>query len=353
MKNSKRLAIALITLTCGCVVVPSAIAPDEEETLRRRAIEALKAAVRYKHAGSIRAAGIEMLQRHLGTDGLSWIRAALHDEVTGVRVAAVFALGALGDTQSHSSLLALADDDDPSIRIAACYALHRLGDTSFVAGLPELLLEHPSPVVRQDAAYCLGLLGEHGAIKVLARAMKDDDEMVRQQALESMALLGNQEAIEQLTFSASSGMGGQRVSAINTLGDLKIASLAKTFRYKLQTGEYRDTRLAAARALGKLDIGEGLAIALQSLNFNSPQQGVPDDSPGQQIMRIRVAAATALGAIGDRRALGPLRRRLEDPSDPRTQIAAADAILEILGGRTMPLRVLQARRGAGSAGGGL
>ena len=50
-------------------------------------------------------------------------------------------------------------------------------------------------------------------------------------------------------------------------------------------------------------------------------------------MRVRQLAAMALGAIGDHRALPALRRRLNDPSDPRVQVYAANAILEILSNR--------------------
>jgi HEAT repeat protein len=49
-----------------------------------------------------------------------------------------------------------------------------------------------------------------------------------------------------------------------------------------------------------------------------------------QIMRVRSMAALALGAIGDPAALPALKHRLEAQDDPRVQLAAARAILEIL-----------------------
>ena len=41
-------------------------------------------------------------------------------------------------------------------------------------------------------------------------------------------------------------------------------------------------------------------------------------------------AALALGAIGDRRALATLRRLAEVDADPRVQVAACWAILQVL-----------------------
>ncbi len=332
MKRRGGLAMsgAAMMMVMGCATIPRALDPVAEGALRDRAEEALKRAVRYEHAGSVRAFGIEVMQRRLGEEGLPWIRNALLDESAGVRFAAIMALGTLGDAHSHERIRSVADGDDQHLEVAALYALHRLGDTSRSARLPKLLLESPSAEVRESVALVLGLLGEPGALKLLARAMKDQDDAVQRQALESMALLGNREAIQQLTFSASSGLGFQRVSAINTLADLATPSLEDTFRYKLEQGEYIETRLAAARALGELNNDAGLRVALGGLRFDNPQLGVSQDPPGEQIWRVRQLAALALGAIGDRRALGPLGRLLNGSSDPRLQVVAADAILGIL-----------------------
>lgn len=319
----------------GCVTIPAAPERQEALALRDRAVEALKRAARYKYAGQVRALGIEVMQARLGEAGLPWIRNALHDEEPGVRFAAMLALGTLRDRVSYERIRSLVDASDDELKVAALYALHRMGDTTRSSELPLLLLNNPSAEVRRSTAMVLGMLGEPKAVKLLARAMKDKDELVRQRALESMALLGNKDAIQQLTFSASSGLGSQRVWAITTLDQLAIGSLEDTFRYKLARGEYLDTRLAAARALGTLKNDAGFRLALASLDFNRPQKGAGRDSRQAQIRRVRQLAANALGAIGDRRALPALARRLNDQNDPWVQIAAADAILEIMGTDTI------------------
>ncbi len=112
-----------------------------------------------------------------------------------------------------------------------------------------------------------------------------------------------------------------------------MPELEKTFEYKFADGEYLETRLAAARGLGKLNRDDGLRLALAALRFDRPERGVSSDSPKNQIMRVRQLAAATLAAIGDARALRPLRDQLDHSNDPRVQLAAADAILDILNRR--------------------
>jgi HEAT repeat protein len=332
----KRLAsfalVAVIAFaTSGCKTPGRRLTSTEENDLRSRAIEALRRAVRFKAAGSIRAAGIEVMQRHLGESAYPRIRLALRDDEPGVQFAAILATGRLRDHDSLAKVRAFADDENPSLRIAAYFAMHRLGDTTHTGELAEMLLYAPEATVRRDAAYVLGLLEEPEAIKLLARAMRDKDESVRRQAIESLAMLGNPEAVQQLTFAASSGLAASRVAAIDTLANLEKPELVGTFQYKFKSGEYIEIRLAAARGLGKLGVADGFDFALRSLEFNRPMSGVPQDTPQSQIARVRQAAALALGAIRDRRALPALRKQLNDSFDPRVQLAAADAILDIIG----------------------
>ena len=332
--KSARLALSLATLTSllasGCVVIPEPLPVRQERELQFQAAEAVRRAMRYPHAGSVRAQGIEALQRHFPQEAPAWIRLALDDEEPGVRFAAILALGRLKDEHARRHLQRFASDPDPGVRVASYYALHRLGDVSRSALLAELLLEHPAPEVRRDAAYVLGLLGEPGAVKLLAKAMKDQDESVGRQALESMARLGSEEAIKHLTFWASSGEGLVRVRAVNVLADLALPSLKETLLFKLQQGEYLEVRLAAARGLGLLGDDAGFKLALRSLDFNRPREDVPEDPPRDQVMRVRQLAARALGGICARAALRPLRRQLNESDDPRVQLAAADAVLDIL-----------------------
>ena len=334
----RRTLIALTALCSvlgplGCVA-PGRLASRIDETeLHKQAVEVVKRAVRYKPLGSVRAQGLEVLQHRLPSEALPWLRNALDDDDPGVQFAAILALGTLRDRTSHSRIHRYAEHASASLRVAVYYALHRMGDTQYSARLPAVLLDDPSAAARRNAAFVLGLLGEANAVKLLAKAMRDKDESVQRQALESMAMLGSGEAIQQLTFAVSSGTGAERLAALNALADLGKRELANTFKYKLRTGEYIEVKLATARGLGILGNREGYRVALRALGFDSPRRDAGHDPPGEQIARVRQLAATALGAIRDRRALPALRKRLYDSTYPHVQVAAADAILQILGGR--------------------
>jgi hypothetical protein len=103
-----------------------------------------------------------------------------------------------------------------------------------------------------------------------------------------------------------------------------------TFRYKLATATHLETRLAAARGLGLLGFDDGFDMALRALRTERPPNEDPNDPPSGQILRIRQLAAAALGAIGRTDALFALKKQMDDPSDPRLQVSAAGAILQIL-----------------------
>ncbi|NOT01628.1 MAG: hypothetical protein HOP29_13480 [Phycisphaerales bacterium] len=338
-RRRRRRGYAFLALVCTASSLAGCIAPSqtpltlrEELVLRDRCVEVVKQAVRYTEAGSVRAAGIEVMQRHCGAAAIEWFRSSLQDPSPGVRFAALIALGMAGDADAREWVLPFADDADAGVRLSALYALHRLGDTGRTGEFASMMLRHDSADVRRDAAFLLGILDETGAAGLLARAMTDRDEGIRRQALESMARLGNEEAVQQLVFWSNSGLGPVRVRALNALARLRRPSLAATFQYSLESGEYLEVRLAAAAALGRLGRNDGFALAAAALTFNEPRPRVPGDPPAEQIMRVRQLAAVALGAIGDRHALGALRRTLESNSDPRVQLAAADAVLEIVGG---------------------
>jgi HEAT repeat protein len=330
--NPKRLVplAAVLSLIGGCGPSNPYDNPVAMRQLKQRALECLKRGVRYEHLPSVRGQAVESLQDQAGEGGLPWIRHGLSDEHPAVRFAACMALGTLRDRVSAESLTRLVKDPNDSVKAAAIFALHRLGDFRYTAHLAAFLKDHDDPAVRRNAALILGRLGEKGAIPLLASVVDNEDEGLHAQALESLALLGNEQATEQLTFASNSGNGPQEVFALSALALTRDPRLAKTFRYKLKHGYYIETRLAAARGLGQLGSDEGLAQALEGIRFSDPQPGIDRDPEENQIMRVRQMAAAALGAIGDPVALPALADRLEDNSDPRVQVASARAILQII-----------------------
>jgi HEAT repeat protein len=319
-----------VLLLSGCAATRPAAQPLQHTEPRQRAMAGLKAAIGYEANPVVRVTAVEALQTVGGEQAYPWIRSALTDEEPAVRFAACVAIGVVRDSGGEGAVRRRLNDEHPSVRVAAAYALHRLGDTRYSGLMPTTLLDHDDAMARRNAALVLGLLDDRGAIRVLARAMKDRDAGVRHHVLEALARLGNREAIQELLFMTNAGVGSEEVFALNALANLHDRRYLDTFGYKLATGVHIETRLAAARGLGLLGDDRGFDLALRSLFRDRPATNDPNDPPEDQILRIRQLAAGALGAIGRAGALPALSRVLETDPDPRLQVSAAKAIMEIL-----------------------
>ena len=161
-------------------------------------------------------------------------------------------------------------------------------------------------------------------------AGSDGDDGVRLQALEALALLGDRDAINRFIYEAYGGVGFRQPFALLTLGRVADPGVVSVLRSRLRNAPHLTSRLLAARGLAMRGYDQGYELALKSLNWNRPHETLPDDPPANQIMRVRSMAALVLGEIGDRRALGWLKARMQEPDDPRVQLAAATAILMTL-----------------------
>ena len=299
-------------------------------------MECLKAAIGYPHNPVVRVEAVEALQSCGGDEALPWIRSALLDDHPAVRFAACVAVGETRDAVADAAVQKCLRDENANVRVAALYARHRLGHTEQTGRIPGYLLNDEDATVRRNAALLLGLLGEPGSVKVLARAMKDPDPGVRHHALEAMARLGNREARQELTFMTGAGVGSEEVFAIQALATTRDPVYSETFRYKLATATHLETRLAAARGLGFLGSAEGWDLALRALRVDRPKTDDPQDPAAGQVLRARQLAASTLGAIGDAKALPPLAKLMADRGDPRVQVSAARAILEITAADRLP-----------------
>lgn len=332
------VAVAAFGVFGGCSESAGGIAADggssgggvNNSQVRERAEEALKLGVQYEDMATVRAYAVEAMQEVGGEKMRPWIRKAVLDDSPAVRFAATMALGALRDRLARDAVGKLANAGPASDRIAAIYYSHQLGDKSRTHQLAQYLLENGDPATRRHAAFVLGRLGEPGAIKLLARAMKDADPGVRANAVESMAMLGSTEAESTLAGDCFSGAGAQETMGVLALGGLAKKKHRGVFVDRLAKAEHIETRLAAARALGKIGDRSGYDLALKSLDFEPKDDKDDQDPAWNRRIRVREMAALALGDIADRRAVPKLSAMLESADDPRLQIAAAKAILQIL-----------------------
>jgi HEAT repeat protein len=287
--------------------------------------------MQYEFNPAIRMQGMETAAEVIGKSAKLQIKQGLQDESAGVRFAACVALGDLQDRSMLPAIRNMTRDPDPSVRVGAYYACEKLGDASYRRKWNATLQNNPDETVRRNAAMLLSRL-EDEETKPLLQAVhvEDADEGVRRQAMEGLALLGDEEAIGRFRHDAYGGLGYRQVYAVLVLGRIDNRTVIDTLRSRLAEASYLETRLAAARGLGRQGFRDGYDLALESLTWNKPNESLRDDPPENQVMRVQSMAALALGEIGDPAALPALSDRMENAEDPRIQLAAARAILMIL-----------------------
>lgn len=327
-------AIAATLVLSGCATTPASRGPAGATDPRDEALTCLKAAIRYPHNPAVRVAAVEALERVPSEDAAAWVRTALTDDHPGVRFAGCMAAGKTSDRVAGSAVRRCLEDPDANVRVGAMFAMHRLGHPAWTTRLATILLTHDDVAVRRHAAFVLGLLGEPGTVKVLARAMKDREKGVRDHALEAMARLGVADARQELVFMTEAGVGSEEVFALSALAATRDPIYTDTFRYKLNQDTHLETRLAAARGLAMLGLDDGFDLALNALQRNIPPAPDSGESQADRLLRVRLMAAAALGATGRAQALPALARVMRGSPDPRIQVAVARAIVEITNKKT-------------------
>jgi HEAT repeat protein len=263
----------------------------------------------------LRTQAIEALRNTTGPEATREVMHSLDDTATSVAFAAAMLAGEMKISDALPKLRVMADDPDPRLRVAALFALHKMGDTRRSQELVRLAASQDSHV-RHRVALALGLLGEKSAIdKVIRRLRADPDPLVRQQALEAMWRLGDEEALKPLVALTASGFADDKIVGLLALAAPRRQLVRQHVR-ALLAGEDVQTEvtLVAARAMGMLGSDEGYKIAADATASKDPQQ--------------RFLAAVALGAIGRPDAQDALRRLLSDPV-PNVQLAAASAVLQL------------------------
>lgn len=328
--TSKPIIFVFCGISFGLLMAGCAAAPKDAD-LRDRATLCLHRGIRFPGNPSVRAVAMEAAGEVLGPPSGKLLCEGLRDEHAGVRFAACMALGQVADSAFVHAVHPLVNDPDTNVRVGAFYALERMGDYRYRRDWMEVMQNDKSAPVRRNAVMALGLLGNPQVIALLKRlASEDADEGVRLQAIEAMALLGDADAEGRFIRDAFGGMGFRQPFALMVLGRVQSSEVINVLGHRLYNSPYIEAKLAAARGLALHGRNDGFNLALQSLDWSSPQPNLPDDPPENQIMRVRVMAATALGEMRDSRALPALSRCMEASDDPRIQLAAARAILAIL-----------------------
>jgi HEAT repeat protein len=269
----------------------------------------------------IRAHALETIKDLQLTDAGDAVYAALRDRSPLVRMAAAITVGELKLARCGDRLPELLQSENSAEnptsaqqeRMAAIFALHRLGDTQYSHEFEKTAFDART-AVRGQTAFLLGLLGDKSAIPILVKILNTDkDANVRLQAGEALWRMGDERGEDALLAGTISSYASDQMISLLGLAEPRDTRVVGHIE-GLFDSDYLEVRLVAARAAGLLGSDHGYGIAAEGAKSVDPRQ--------------RTLAAMAFGGIGRADSQTYLAKLLQD-SDPDTRLAAAGALLAI------------------------
>ncbi len=144
------------------------------------------------------------------------VRAAQTAEPPG-RVHAIRALGHLGDTGAHETILAALTDTSLVVREEAVRAVVRSFDTGSLVEA----LDHGEAGIRRAAARACGMRKEARAVSRLVESLRDDNSYVRENAAWALGEIGDTSAVSPLTAALTDRISFVRHNAAEALGKIE------------------------------------------------------------------------------------------------------------------------------------
>lgn len=270
----------------------------------------------------IRANTIEVIADTKQIKQMPKAQRLLQDDFVPVRFAAALAVGDLKYSLAEDSIKHLLEDKDENVRIAADYALFKLGAASSFE-LVHKAATSSDQTVRANAVLLLGKSGDRNSLKVLYWALhnKDSDDKVRFNAVEAIAMLGDERIYPKAWANLINIHGEDKVTGIRAMGALGTAE-AKNALITMLDDDVLEVRLAAAEQLGKLGETTGEAEVLKVFTKN-----LTAGMDKEELERVNVLTALAIGQIGTANLTKFLPQLLKNESK-FVRIAAAKAVFQ-------------------------
>jgi HEAT repeat protein len=262
-----------------------------------------------------------------------------HDR--SLTLAAAAALASIGDQQAFEPLLPLLGHRDAAVRQAAIGALNSLGHPD-MARRVHALLGSVDPAMRESAVRIAGYFGYAECAVAVFNACADEDESVRRTAIEHLPLFDEDRALPVLLDALRGETPRVRASAATALGRVNCDA-ARTALEQAFSDTDPWVRYFAARALAQHRHEDSLdVLAAVASTDNAPHVrlaaleaiGRIDGSRATALLapyaehcetELAVAAIDGLGHGSDTSGIGVLRRALGAP-DPSRRTAAARAL---------------------------
>ncbi|MBN1845809.1 MAG: HEAT repeat domain-containing protein [Sedimentisphaerales bacterium] len=320
---------AVLPVVGGCQngALPLSGLPLDHRALRARAGEVIQAASVSDDA-LLRCHALETLARcPKDPQAAKGILAGLADPAAAVRFAAAVAAGDLPLPAARKKLERLLWDADPSVKLAAAYGLEKMGDTRFTDWYNGALAGD-DPRLQAQACLLLGKLPDvpsrPNSRRMLWQVLRQSDQrpLVKLQAAEALARLGDQTVLNKLLAFAGSGYADDRLLAISGL-ELLGGPNAFAMLVTLADDTQLEVRLGAIRALADRAEDKDVALVRQAIGHTDPA------GDANATTRVRALAALALGRVGRRDDGNLLYEALSDPS-AYVRAAAARGTLDFL-----------------------
>ncbi len=261
---------------------------------------------------------------------------ALTDENEGVRAIAALVAGKANLRSLTSALRPLVRDSSPFVKASAIFALDALGEKVDPTPLGSLLFDAESTNVRSHAAFILGEMGDDAAMPMLADAARRrtpgstvvEQKLLELQIAEAMVKLGDRRQLDSIRAALlpsspddleATALAVQIIGSVNDRSSIDRLIFLSGYGFDGPKGPPMpaEVMLGVAGSLGKLGERGGSWVADKYMSHTD--------------LLLRAQAASVYGNIGRQENLGKLGVLLED-QEPIVQVAAASAILDILGG---------------------
>jgi len=246
----------------------------------------------------------------------------LKDDSMPIRFAATLAVGDTEYKLAKKSLKDLLNDPDENVRIAAAYALGKITmfDNSKIL---RKFIGSKDLTVRANTVMLMGKSGNKKELKPLYWALRapDSDDKVRFQAVEAIALLGDEKILAKIWPMLISVYADDRVMGIKALGALGTHKAREILITKLDD-DVPEVRLAAAEQLGIFGDTTGAEQVLEVF-----QENLTETMNWDEKQRVKVFAAMAIGQIATKELTKFLPELLDDDSKI-VRIAAAKAVFQ-------------------------
>ncbi len=276
--------------------------------------EAVPALVKVCASGSVdhKILAAEALGKIGGEKAVETLAGLLHQFQASVRAAAAMALARAASDESLPALLILTEDPDPNVAWRVIYALGKVKSDKIGDKIQKFLSPDQPALIRAHTARTLGEQKHKSSVKLLCKALNDDDLRVVINAANALGAIGKSKAVEPLGNIAlkhkSHHVRRAAAEALGSIGHKK----AKDFLIQALLDKSTGVRIAAVNALAET-LGKKADMFIgQALN------------DGDRLVRAAAIASIGTAKIKDR--AGEMMKIVNKDSDPVMRAAAVIAL---------------------------